>query len=121
MNASERRNVFGAGNAPALVDQPLSSTQGSWCCPSAGSSNEPTRGPNAGRTVMHHDRKLAVSAASAKATAGNDKEYEQELANDARESLEKLLSRLTKEDFVNGKILAKQCISKYAVGGQHGT
>lgn len=58
------------------------------------------------------------AAASAKATAGNDKEYEQELTNDARESLEKLLSKLTKEDFTKGEILAKQCVTKYTGDGK---
>ncbi|WP_342114005.1 tetratricopeptide repeat protein [Pseudoduganella sp. OTU4001] len=58
------------------------------------------------------------AAASAKATAGDDKEYEQDLANDARQSLEKLLSKLSKEDFANGEILAKQCIAKYAGSDQ---
>lgn len=58
------------------------------------------------------------AAASAKATAGDDKELEQAIANDAHQSLEKLLSKLTKEDFANGEIFAKQCIAKYAGGTQ---
>ncbi|HEX5737881.1 MAG TPA: hypothetical protein VFY22_05175 [Hydrogenophaga sp.] len=57
--------------------------------------------------------------AAANADAADiDKSVEQAIANDARKSLERLLGKLTKEEFESGEALAKQYIGQYAGGGR---
>ena len=54
------------------------------------------------------------SVATAELPGGRDLESEREIAKDARGSLERMLSSLSKEEFERGELLAKQYIGAYA-------
>jgi TPR repeat protein len=56
----------------------------------------------------------------AAANAASAATVDAEIAADARMSLEKLLSKLSSDEFAQGEVLAKQYIEKYA-GRHHGT